>query len=245
MADEMYRSDDSIAVLPQKMLQPIFCFMNRERFYIPTIPIKRTAHAAVTLFSAVPLLVLLLPAVLFSQDDSRPWERLGLSTTEWKLIQDNDMPMSKVEKLLRDGIGITEYFDKPWEALGMSESKWMAKRRAGLTNYDIELQKSEEGRDSSKQDAPPENLKLVEYDNSHETSEKARALLLPGLVQCRNGRKVPGRIMVSLAIGSAAGTIIWSAAEKRFYPLPIMVILIPDMGWSFIDHLIQKKPGTE
>lgn len=214
-------------------------------FYIPTILIKRTAAAAVSLFSAVPLLVLLFPVPLFSQDDIRPWERLGLSTTEWKLIQDNNMPMSKVEKLLRDGIGITEYFDKPWEALGMSESKWMAKRRSGLTNYDIELQNANPESDSSINHSPSKNITFVKHDYSPETSEKFAALFLPGFVQCRKGRKVPGRIMVSLAIGSAAGTIVWSAAEKRFYPLPIMVILIPDMGWSFIDHLIQKNSGTE
>ena len=48
-----------------------------------------------------------------SQDDLRPWERLGLSQTEWKQVKENDVPISKVEKLLKYGIGIGEYLEKP------------------------------------------------------------------------------------------------------------------------------------
>jgi hypothetical protein len=191
-----------------------------------------------TIIFFVPAVVLLLQVPLFSQDDSKPWERLGLSLTEWKLITDSNMPMSKVESLLKDGIGISEYFEKPWEALEMTEAKWIAKRRKGLTNYEIERQAHTNRNDSAAPPAPDANNAFVDFDKSHETRALTAALLLPGFQQCRRGHKVRGRIMVSLAAASITGTVAWSIGVKQFMPVPIFAVLLPDLGWSFVDHKI-------
>ncbi|MBN1579050.1 MAG: hypothetical protein JW913_20980 [Chitinispirillaceae bacterium] len=190
------------------------------------------------------LFLLLLPALLLSQDDSKPWERLGLSLTEWKLIQENNLPMSKVERLLKDGIGIGEYFSKPWEQLGMSESKWIAKRRSGLTSYDIELQVRTAHQDTSVQSTPPNVNTFRELDRSRENGELFASFFLPGYLQYREKHKGRGSIMVSLAVGSIAGCTAWSVAQKQFMPLPLLVVLIPDMVWSFVDHKVYRKKNA-
>ena len=193
------------------------------------------------LFSLTAALVLFLQLPLFSQDDSKPWERLGLSLTEWKLITDNDMPMRKVESLLKDGIGISEFFRKPWEPLGMSEARWIALRRSGLTNYDIEQQVRMANHDTIVQPTPQGNNTFVDFKRPGETRELTSALLLPGFQQYRYQHKTEGRIMVSLAVASVVGTVGWSIAIRQFMPIPILVILVPDMGWSFVDHKIRLK----
>ena len=182
--------------------------------------------------------VLLLQVPLFSQDDSKPWERLGLSLTEWKLITDSNMPMSKVESLLKDGIGISEYFEKPWEPLGMTETKWIAKRRKGLTSYDIERQAHADQHDSLILPTPDANNAFKDLDQSQETKSLTAALLLPGFQQYRRGDKGRGRVMVSLTAASIAGTVAWSIGVKQFMPVPLLVVLLPDIGWSYVDHKI-------
>ncbi len=189
----------------------------------------------------IAIVILSLQMPLFSQDDSKPWERLGLSLTEWKLITDSDMPMSKVESLLKAGIGISEYFEKPWEPLGMSEAKWIAKRRSGLTNYDIEQEVRMENNDTIMQPPPTPNTTFVDFKRPGETRELASALFLPGLQQYRYKEKKRGRVMVSLAAVSVVGTVAWSIKVKQFMPVPLLVILLPDMGWSYVDHKIRLK----
>jgi hypothetical protein len=182
------------------------------------------------------VLTLVLVAPLVAQDDTKPWERLGLSLTEWKLIQDNKMPMSKLESLLKDGIGISEYFTKPWEPLGMTEAKWIAKRRTGLTSYDIEQQSRAAEKDTAMQPTPVTLNTFKEPDRSRETREQFASLFLPGFMQCKVDHKVRGRIMIALAVGSIAGCTAWSIAGDGFMPVPVIAVLVPVMGWSFIDH---------
>jgi hypothetical protein len=194
--------------------------------------------------SAAVVVLLFLSMPLFAQDDTRPWERLGLSLTEWKLIQDNNMPMSKVESLLKDGIGISEYFRKPWEPLGMTESKWIAKRRLGLTNYDIEQEVHKTANDSSMQPTSPEENTFEQFDRSQETRETFGSFFLPGVIQCKRGHKGRGGVMIGLAIGSIGGTVAWSVAQKQFIPVPLLAICIPDMAWSLIDHKVYLRKKT-
>ena len=194
-----------------------------------------------TLLYLIALPVVLVQLPLSAQDDLRPWERLGLSITEWNLITENKMPMKKVESLLRDGIGISEYFKKPWEPLDMSEKEWIAKRRKGLTSYDIEQEVRLANSDSSMQPTPKENNTFIDYKRTGETRELTSALFLPGFQQYRYKKKTRGRIMVSLAAASVAGTVAWSVYQKQFMPIPLLVILIPDMGWSYVDHKIRLR----
>jgi len=191
------------------------------------------------------LFLLLLPVSLLSQDDTKPWERLGLSLTEWKLIQDNRMPMEKVEELLKAGIGISEYFQNPWKKLGMTEPKWIAKRRMGLTNDDIERQALGAKKDTSMQPAKPEAPTFRELDRSRENRELFAAFFLPGYMQLREQRKGRGAVMVSLAAVSIAGCAAWSAANRQFMSLPLFMVLIPDMGWSFVDHKVNRSSNAQ
>jgi hypothetical protein len=231
--------------LPEITSPPLPTFTHSTYFNIMDHPIhlpglfKRfyTADSTCCLF----LMLLLLPTILFSQDDSKPWERLGLSLTEWKLIQDNNMPMSKVEKLLKDGIGITEYFTKPWEPLGMTEAKWIAKRREGLTSYDIEQQARNAQKDTSMHPTGPINISFEEYDRSRGNRELFASFFLPGFLQFREKHHVRGGFMVFLGVGSIAGCTAWSIAQKQFAPLPLLVVLVPDMIWSFVDHKLYRR----
>ncbi len=188
------------------------------------------------------VMICFIPLALFSQDDSKPWERLGLSLTEWKLIQDNNMPMSKVEELLKAGIGISEYFRRPWEELGISEAKWIAKRREGLTNYDIELQvRNRRENTYTPADSEKNDFAFKDYDRSAEDKELFASFFLPGYVQLREKRKGRAIVMISAGVGSITGCTIWSIAQKQFAPLPLLVVLIPDMVWSLVDYKLHIK----
>lgn len=181
------------------------------------------------------VLVVTFPLGALAQDDSRPWERLGLSLTEWKLIQDNGMPMDMVEKLLKDGIGISEYFSKPWEACNISESEWIEKRRSGLTNYDIEQAEKLKQKDFLKSQKPVETT-FQEYDVSNENRLLLKSFLLPGYVQMTSNDVKKGRIMVGIAAGAVVGTVGLSIAKKQFISLPLVFVLVPDMIWSLADE---------
>jgi hypothetical protein len=88
-----------------------------------------------------------------SDDELKPWEKLGVSQTEWKMIVDNHISEAKVHELLAGGIGIGEYVAKPWKKIGLSEKKWIKKRRSGLSEYDVELEANPSKSDSSKADS--------------------------------------------------------------------------------------------
>lgn len=191
------------------------------------------------------ILLFTVAFLLHAQDDTRPWERLGLSITEWNMIQDNHLPMKKVEELLKAGIGISEYFDQPWIKIDLSEGQWIAKRRNGLTSYDIELEAKTVAPNSKASDNAAEvNASFQEYDRSAETRRKFASFFLPGCMQIKRGDKKKGAIMATLAVGSIAGCVGWSIAEKNFVSLPLFAIVIP-MTWSLVDQSsYQKKTAT-
>jgi hypothetical protein len=180
-----------------------------------------------------------------AQDDSRPWERLGLSITEWNMIQENNLPMNKVEELLKAGIGISEYFDQPWITINLTEEEWIGKRRSGMTSYDIELEAKTIAPNSESDDsAAAVNASFQEYDRSAETKGKFAGFFLPGYMQIKRGDKGKGAIMATLAVGSIAGCIGWSITEKNFVSLPLFAVVIP-MTWSLIDHSIYRKKNAQ
>jgi len=174
-------------------------------------------------------------SVIFAQEDLKPWERLGLSITEWKLIQDNNMPMEKVEELLKAGIGISEYFTHPWEECNLTEEKWIAMRRSGLTSDEIKLRQQVSDRDFIKNQKPAENS-FEEYDASGERHELFTSFLAPGWLQVHDERKTKGRVMIGLAAGSIAGTVGLSIYKKQFISIPLIAVLVPDMVWSMVNQ---------
>lgn len=186
------------------------------------------------IFSAIIVLFCIVSSS-YSEFDSKPWERLGLSITEWKLIQDNNMPMTQVEKLLMDGIGISEYFDKPWVKLHITEEKWVSLRRTGLTSAEIKQQMLIESGDYVKIEQPAANS-FEDHDASEENRQLFTSFFAPGVLQLRDSRQTTGRVMIGLAAVSVAGTVALSIAKKQFIPVPLLTILIPDMVWSMVNQ---------
>lgn len=180
----------------------------------------------------------LFSGLIFAQDELNPWEKLGLSKTEWRLINENNIKMSKVEELLKAGISIGEYIQKPWLPLNLSESSWINKRRSGMTSYDIELE-NQPSDTNWKKDYNNDAGKDLRHMRGN--GEKFSSLFLPGRYQFRNDHKLKGTSMVGLAGGSILWCTIGSIASKKFDAIPICVLLIPDMIWSFVDYKIEKR----
>lgn len=182
-------------------------------------------------------LILFLLSVTIAQDEVKPWEKLGLSQTEWKMIKDAGMSIKKVESLLKDGIGIEEYLSKPWENYGLTESEWIKKRRSGMTNYDIQLESSIQN-DGLGPDT--KNGIRSDFSSMSGNGQMVSSLFLPGYQQIRAGKKNRGILMVSLA----GGAVVWCAADaianKRFFALPVCVLAL-DMIWSFVDFKVSSK----
>jgi hypothetical protein len=188
---------------------------------------------------AVLILLSSYASMCFAQEIDKPWERLGLSQTEWKMILDNNLSMSKVEQLLKCGIGIGEYFRKPWEKVHLSEEKWIKKRRSGLTDYDIELEAST--REETRSDKNVQKQHTTDIEPGSSNGELFKSLFLPGLYQWQTHQKLKSTLMFS----AVAGSVIWCAAgsiaNKQFEVIPVAFVLVPDMVWSFIDYKIKKR----
>jgi TM2 domain-containing membrane protein YozV len=149
--------------------------------------------------------------------DREQYEKLGLSETEWAMILDAKLPLSKVQELLRAGISITQYFKQPWIDLDLSEDEWLEKRRAGLTDKDMRtIGKRQASR------VPNEGAGMV------------AGFFLPGTQQLSRGQTGKGWTMAGLALGSIAFCAGHSAITKSFQPLGL-ILLVPDMVWSGVD----------
>ena len=181
------------------------------------------------------LICLCFALASFSQDNIKPWEKYGLSQSEWKIIQDNKISLDKVPVLLSAGISIGEYSKKPWKKLWLTEGEWIEKRRAGLTAYDIELE-VQSNRRQWKVDS--KNVVPSEYSSFSSNKNRLVSLLLPGFQQLRLKEMSRGEIMAGLAIASLVGCFVVTVVEDRFEARPLCFVLAPDMLWSFIDFKI-------
>ena len=181
------------------------------------------------------LICLSLAFASFGQDNIKPWEKYGLSQSEWKIIQDNKISLDKVPVLLSAGISIGEYSKKPWKELGLTEGEWIEKRRAGLTAYDIELE-VQSNRRHWKVDS--KNVVSSEYASLSSNKNQLISFFLPGFQQLRLKEMSRGEIMAGLAIASIVGCFIGAVVEDRFEARPLYFVLAPDMLWSFIDFKI-------
>jgi hypothetical protein len=181
-------------------------------------------------------------SILPAQEAQKPWEQYGLSKTEWKMIQDNKIPLKKVEELLKSGISISEYIDKPWVRFRLSENAYIDKRRSGLSAYDIELERTSD-RGSWKNEN--KNTVRSEVSASSGNRDLLLSFVLPGYEQLRIKHKWRGRIMAALAVGSVVGSVYLSMADRTIEATPIFVILVPDMFWSMLDFKFEKDRNKE
>ena len=181
------------------------------------------------------LLFLCLPFASFCQNELKPWEKYGLSQTEWKMIQDNTISLDKVQELLQTGVSIGEYIQKPWEKLFLSEGEWIEKRRSGLTTYDIELEMKSNNRLPNKDGDSTASSKSSYFSS---TTNQLISFALPGVQQLRLKERSRGTIMLGFAVASLAGCVIGSIVQDDFEARPLYCVLLPDMFWSFIDFKI-------
>jgi hypothetical protein len=164
-----------------------------------------------------------------SPADKETYEKLGLSETEWNKIQEMNLPLSKVHRLLESGISIAEYCRKPWQELSISEDEYIRLRRAGHSDADVR------------------SMHMPKHGANEWTA--AQSFLLPGCNQIRR-HKVRGWIMVATAVGCAGLCVCCSARSRRFQPLGVC-LLASDMLWSGIDMSIaitadrRNGPSTE
>lgn len=183
------------------------------------------------------ILLFICTVICHGQQAMEPWERLGLSKTEWIMIEENQMPMSKVEELLKAGIGISEYFNKPWIEFNMTEQKWIEKKRSGMSSYDIEI---EAKATNAGWKTEMQSGFRSEMSGVSENSENFSALI-PGFQQFKTGSVAKGIIMSSIAAGAIGWCVAGSVSNKRFNSLPVFAILVPDIAWSYIDYKISKR----
>jgi hypothetical protein len=175
---------------------------------------------ALTPFYATVFLALCAPlrAAHMTPADKEQYEKLGMSETEWGMILDAKMPMSKVKDLLSSGIMISEYFRCPWKSIGMSESEWLAKRKSGLSDADMRAMKE-------RRPALNDGAVFVNF-------------FLPGFHQIRRHQYLRGCFMAGIALASAGLFAGQCASSRRFMPLGLC-FLAPDMLWSSVDIGIQ------
>jgi hypothetical protein len=177
--------------------------------------------------TALVSLLLYAMAGAMTPADKELYEKLGLSETEWAMVLDAKMPLSKVKELLRCGISIPEYFRHPWTELGLSESAWIAKRKSGLSDADMRA-------------ATSPKASAGEWTT-------VQAFFLPGYHQIKRGQKLKGWCMAAIAAGAVGLFAFQTARSKRIEPLGL-VLLIPDMLWSGVDIGIQvnkeENPGA-
>jgi hypothetical protein len=176
-------------------------------------------------------------AICYSQEQIEPWERLGLSKTEWIMIEENHMSMSQVEDLLKAGISISEYFKKPWIELNMTEQRWVEKKRSGMSSYDIEIEAKAK---NAEWETEMKSGFRSEMSGVSENAESFSALI-PGFQQFKSGSVAKGVIMSSIALGAVTWCTAGSISNKRFYSLPIFAVIVPDVIWSYVDYKISKR----
>ena len=176
-------------------------------------------------------------AVCYGQEQIEPWERLGLSKTEWMMIEENRMPMKQVEYLLKSGIGISEYFKKPWVELNMTEQKWIEKKRSGMSSYAIE---NEAQASKAAWKTAMKSGFRSEMSGVSENAESFSALI-PGVQQFKSRSVAKGIIMSSIALGAVTWCTASSISDKRFNSLPIFAVFVPDVIWSFVDYKVSKR----
>jgi hypothetical protein len=166
--------------------------------------------------------------------ETRPWEKYGLSQSEWKLIQENKISRDKAQTILSAGISIGEYCKKPWKAIGLTEGEWIERRRAGLTSYDIEL----EAKAGRRWKADTTTAAPSGYASYSSGGNQLISFVIPGFQQLRLKQTTRGRIMIGLAVGSLAACFAGAVVDDRFEGRPLYFVLAPDMLWSFIDFKI-------
>ncbi|MBN2189034.1 MAG: hypothetical protein JW699_06240 [Chitinispirillaceae bacterium] len=186
--------------------------------------------------NAVVLVLLCLAFSSYGQQEMRPWEKYGLSQSEWKLVQENDISMDKVRTLLSAGIAISEYCQQPWKRIGLTEGEWIEKRRAGLTTYDIELEAQSNRR--RRFNADTNTAATSGYALLSSGKNQLISLLFPGFQQLRLKQPVRSTIMAGLAIAALAVCAGEAMTQDEFTGMSLYCILAPDMLWSFIDFKI-------
>lgn len=69
----------------------------------------------------------------------KPWEKLGLTSSEYKLARDSSLSEKLIKQIISTGIDIKTYLSKPWKKYNITACQWLSLKRSGLPDEDIEL----------------------------------------------------------------------------------------------------------
>lgn len=170
-------------------------------------------------------IVLVLSSVCFAQEDGiRIWEKHGLTSTEWRIAQDNGVSVETLDTLTSMGIHVTEYLESPWLKIGITRSQWFEYRSVGINDSAI-----------VKLNTKQTDTTISKLDLSTDLNpEKKSALgLIPGYCQIKTGRKQLGAAQIIVAGTGVAGMVACAFIKPAAVPIPFLVMVVPVIPWSF------------
>ena len=85
------------------------------------------------------LLVLFVLTVIVQaqRPEIMPWEKLGLSSQEYKEAKAYHISDEKIKFIVSSGVSIRTHLSQPWARYGISEEKWYTYVRKGFDHYRI------------------------------------------------------------------------------------------------------------
>ena len=170
--------------------------------------------------------ILVFVSVCISQDyftqNLKPWERLGITSKEYSIAQQNGMPEDSIKFLTRQGIGIIEYYSHPWDSIGVSRERWFEYRHLGYADDMI----------ISDLDTAGEKFK-VDFSQDFNPQHKTALGLIPGYCQIKSGRNTLGRAQIIVGSVGIAGVISCAIFKPGAMPIPFLFCIVPVIPWSF------------
>jgi len=171
-------------------------------------------------------LMLLWAAQSFSLSlrDKQIYDSLGLSETEWMLVKEHDISMTKLNEIMRIGVSVRRYCDQPWHSLRLEEKEYLELRGSGYSHNDIiQMQ-------------------------SHETDKDAFAVIhnffLPGYHQYKRGQYLKGACMTAIPVVSLGLFALHRSDRSESHPAfdypAYLLLCVSGMLWSSIDIGVQQ-----
>ena len=145
-----------------------------------------------------------------------------LDPIEKSLIDDSQMPMTKLRLLIDSDISLQEYFQYPWLSYGISEKEWIRQKKAGISGTDTIITTKQV---TSTQWAVVQNF------------------FIPGLHQFKRHQFFKGYLMSGIALSSLAFFAFHkdNSSKSLFgFDHPIyLAVLGGDLLWSSMDIGVQ------
>lgn len=150
------------------------------------------------------------------------WEKLGITSKEYAIAQQNGMPEDSIKFLTSQGIGIVEYYSHPWDSVGVSRERWFEYRHLGYTDKMITA------------DLDTTGMKFrADFSQDFNPQHKSALGLIPGYCQIKSGRKGLGRAQIIVGSVGVAGVVSCAIFKPGAMPIPFFLCIVPVIPWSF------------